>query len=88
MAGYVWLFHSWEQIPKDLAESIKAAGPHYTIYNSSKKTFKDLAEEIAPYTAEDGLKLKLHHAINVLRVGNGIQHPFIVKMAVPPSLRT
>jgi hypothetical protein len=85
--GYVWLFHSWEQIPKDLAEIIKAAGPHYTIYNSSKKTFKDLAEEIAPYTIEDGLKLKRHHAINVLRAGNEIQKPFIAKMAPPPSMR-
>jgi hypothetical protein len=85
--GYVWLFHSWEQIPKDLAEIIKAAGPHYTIYNSSKKTFKDLAEEIAPYAIEDGLKLKRHHAINVLRAGNEIQKPFICKMAPPPSKR-
>jgi hypothetical protein len=85
--GYVWLFHSWEQIPKDLAEIIKAAGPHYTIYNSSKKTFKDLAEEISPYTVEDGLKLKRHHAINVLRAGNEIQKPFICKMAPPPSIR-
>ena len=85
--GYVWLFHSWEQIPKDLAEIIKAAGPHYTIYNSSKKTFKDLLEEISPYTVEDGLKLKRHHAINVLRAGNEIQKPFICHMAPPPSKR-
>jgi hypothetical protein len=83
----VWLFHSWEQIPRDLTEIIKAAGPHFTIYNSSKKTFKDLAEEIAPYTIEDGLKLKLHHAINVLRAGNEIQKPFICQMAPPPSMR-
>jgi hypothetical protein len=85
--GYVWLFHSWEQIPKDLAEIIKAAGPHYTIYNSSKKTFKDLAEEIMPYKVEDGLKLKRWHAINVLRAGDEIQKPFICKMAPPPSTR-
>jgi hypothetical protein len=83
--GYVWLFHSWEQIPRDLAEIIKAAGPHYSIYNSSKKTFKDLAEEIAPYTIEDGLKLKRWYAINVLRAGTEIQKPFICKMAPPPS---
>ncbi|MCQ6281106.1 ATP-binding protein [Bacillus sp. EB600] len=85
--GYVWLFHSWEQIPNDLAEIIKAAGPHYIIYNSSKKTFKDLAEEITPFTVQDGLKLKLHHAINVLRAGNGIQKPFLAMMAEPPSLK-
>ena len=83
--GYVWLFHSWEQIPRDLAEIIKAAGPHYTIYNSSKKTFKDLAEEIQPYTIEDGIKLKRYHAINVLRAGIDIQNPFIARMAPPPS---
>jgi hypothetical protein len=83
--GYVWLFHSWEQIPKDLAEIIKAAGPHYTIYNSSKKTFKDLAEEISPYHNRVWIKVKRHHAINVLRAGSEIQKPFICKMAPPPS---
>lgn len=83
--GYVWLFHSWEQIPKDLAEIVKSAGPHYTLYASSKKTFKDLAEEIAPYTVEDGIKLKKYHAINVLQSDDGMQRPFIAKMAAPPS---
>jgi hypothetical protein len=85
--GYCWFFHSWEQIPNDLAEIIKVAGPHYTIYNSSKKTFRDLAEEIAPFTVVDGIKLKRFHAINVLRAGDGVQKPFIVKMAAPPSER-
>lgn len=83
--GYVWLFHSWEQIPRDLAEIVKAAGPHYTIYNSSKKTFSDLAEEIAPFTVDDGIKLKRFTAINVLRAGDGVQKPFITTMSAPPS---
>lgn len=83
--GYVWLFHSWEQIPRDLSEIIKAAGPHYTIYNSSKKTFSDLAEEIKPYGVEDGINLKRFHAINVLRTDEGVAKPFIAKMAKPPS---
>lgn len=83
--GYVWLFHSWEQIPRDLAEIVKAAGPHYTIYNSSKKTFSDLAEEIAPFTIEDGIKLKRFTAINILRAGDGVQKPFITTMSPPPS---
>lgn len=85
--GYCWFFHSWEQIPSDLAEIIKSAGPHYTIYASSKKTFKDLAEEIAPFTIEDGIKLKRFHAINVLRSDEGMQKPFIAQMAMPPSKR-
>lgn len=83
--GYVWMFHSWEQIPKDLAEIIKAAGPHYHIYPSSKKTFTDLKEEIEPFTVGNGLGLKRFHAINILRTGNGVAKPFIAKMAAPPS---
>ncbi|MED5050682.1 ATP-binding protein [Anoxybacillus rupiensis] len=85
--GYCWFFHSWDQLPNDLIEIIKSAGPHYTIYASSKKTFRDLAEEIAPFTIEDGIRLKQWHAINVLRSSEGMQKPFIAKMAVPPSKR-
>lgn len=85
--GFVWCFHSWEQIPSALAEIIKSAGPHYTLYKSSKKTFKDLAEEIAPFTIEDGINLKRYHAINVLNAGDGMQRAFISKMAMPPSKR-
>jgi len=83
--GYIWMFHSWEQLPRDLGEIIKAAGPHYHLYPSSKKTFKELSEEIAPFTLEDALKLKSHHAINVIRAGGEVVKPFIAKMAIPPS---
>jgi hypothetical protein len=85
--GYVWMFHSWEQIPRDLSEIIKAAGPHYHLYPSSKKTFKDLAEEIAPFTVEDALKMPSHHAINVIRASGEVVKPFIAKMAAPPSMQ-
>jgi hypothetical protein len=46
-----------------------------------------LEEEIAPFTVEDGIKLKRFHAINVLRAGDRVQKPFIVKMSAPPSER-
>lgn len=85
--GYVWLFHSWEQIPRDLAEIIKAALVHYHLYPSSKKTFMDLREEIAPFTLEDALKLKRWYAINIIRSGGETVQPFIAKMAAPPSER-
>lgn len=86
--GYVWMFHSWEQIPRDLAEIIKSAGPHYHLYSCSKRTFSDLTEEIAPFTVEDGLKLKKFHAINVIRAGSdGVVKPVIAKMIPPPSSR-
>ncbi|KZE65613.1 hypothetical protein AWM68_20645 [Fictibacillus phosphorivorans] len=85
--GYVWMFHSWEQIPKDLAEIIKAAGPHYHLYPSSKKTFNDLKEEIAPFAIEEALSLKRFHAINIIRTGGEVIKPFIAKMAAPPSFK-
>lgn len=84
--GYIWMFHSWEQIPNNLGEIIKAAGVHYHLYNSSKKTFRDLAEEIAPFTIEEGIKLPRFHAINVIRTGGEITVPFIAKMSPPPSI--
>lgn len=82
--GYVWLFHSWEQIPRDLAGIIKDAGPHYHLYMSSKRTFQDLREEIMPFTVEDALKLKRFHAINILRTGGEVATPFIAHMSPPP----
>ena len=85
--GYVWMFHSWEQIPGDLAEIIRSAGPHYHIYRASKKTFKELREELAPYTVEDYVKIPRFHALNVLRVGDEQHVVFMAQMAPPPSLR-
>ncbi|WP_282198439.1 ATP-binding protein [Collibacillus ludicampi] len=83
--GLTWLFHSWEQIPRDLAEIIKSAGPHYHIYTSSKKTYRDLAEEIAPFTVEEALKTPRFHAINIIRSGGVTVTPFMAKMTPPPS---
>ncbi len=83
--GYVWMFHSWEQIPSDLAEIIKSAGPHYHIYRASKKTFAELKEELAPFTLDDYMKLPKWHAINSLRVGDEQQVVFMAEMTPPPS---
>ncbi|GIP38615.1 hypothetical protein J31TS4_18950 [Paenibacillus sp. J31TS4] len=81
--AYTWLFHSWEQLPKELAQIIKDAGPHFFIYPSSKQTYKGLQEEIAPFTVEDGLGTKRFHAICALRFGEGRLNPFVCKMAGP-----
>ncbi len=75
--AYVWMFHSWEQIPSDLAEIIRSAGPHYTVFRASKKTFRELAEELAPFTVEDYVKMPRYHALNVLRVGEA-QHAVVM----------
>lgn len=81
--SYHWLFHSWEQIPRDLAQIIKDAGPHFYIYNSSKTTYKGLAEELAPFTIQEGLSTKVHHAICALKVGENRMTPLTVKMKAP-----
>jgi hypothetical protein len=85
--AYTWMFHAWEQIPKDLAEIIKSAGPHFHIYPSSKETFTKLKEEIAPFTVEQALKLKTYHTINVIRSGGEVVKPFIAKIEEPPSVK-
>lgn len=82
--GFIWLFHDWIQIPRDLRQIIKSALPHYHLYPSDKLTYKELEYEIQPYTIQDGIKLKQYHAINVIR-HKGEVKPFIAKMAPPPS---
>lgn len=85
--GYIWMFHSWEQIPRDLREIIRAANPHYHLYKSSPRTFIDLAAEISPFTPEEGIRLKKYHAINVIHTPEGTAPPFVARMLPPPSRR-
>lgn len=85
--GYVWLFHEWKQIDPDLRDIIKSALPHYHLYSSSAKTYRDLAQEIAPITVEEALKTKRHYAINVIRSGGDYLKPFVARMAPPPSMQ-
>ncbi|WP_436664245.1 hypothetical protein ACOALA_04160 [Alicyclobacillus acidoterrestris] len=83
--GLIFMFHLWDQVPKSLANSIKAAGPHYHLYTTSKQILRDLAEEIDPFTIEEALKLPRHYAINVIRAGGETITPFMAKMSAPPS---
>lgn len=85
--AYTWMFHSWEQIPAPLAEIIKSAGPHYHIYASSTGTFNALKHELAPWTAEEGVRLPRFHAINAVWAGGLRVAPFLANMALPPSKR-
>lgn len=43
------------------------------MFRASKKTFRELAEELAPFTVEDYVRMPRYHALNVLRVGEA-QH--------------
>lgn len=84
---YVWMFHAWEQIPRDLAAIIQASGPHYHIYRTSKTTYRSLAEEIKPFDIEEAMETPLYYAINVIRAGGTTITPFLAKMLAPPSMR-
>lgn len=84
--AYAWLFHSWEQIPGDLAEIIRSAGPHYTVFRASKKTFRELAEELAPFTVEDYVRMPKYHALNVLRVGEAQHCVVMARMSTPKHI--
>ncbi|WP_242317089.1 ATP-binding protein [Bacillus cereus group sp. BfR-BA-01489] len=86
--GYVWLFHEWKQVDFKLRDIIKSALPHYHIYSSSKKIFEDLLDELKPFTIDDLLKIKRHHAVNVIRSGGEYIKPFLAHMAPPPSKQT
>lgn len=84
--AYVWMFHAWEQIPRELAAIIKAAGPHYHIYTSSKDTFNSLKEELRPFTIEEFLDVPRHYALNSIWCDGRKAPAFLAKMAPPPSI--
>jgi hypothetical protein len=84
--GLVFMFHDFGQIPSELRNLLKAAGPHYTLYSSSKETFKALEEEIKPFEIDECLEIKTHHALNVVRCNNQY-YKFMAQMAPPPGKR-
>ena len=84
--GLVFLIHDWVQMPRELTQLIKAAGPHYALCSCDKGTFHDLAQEIAPFTVEDGLRIPTYHALVVVKAEKNY-HRFMAKMAPPPSMR-
>jgi hypothetical protein len=81
--GQTFMFHDMGQIPNELMKLMKSAMPHYSIYSSSKETFKALQEEISPFTLEEAMEMPTHHAINIIR-SHGEYHKFRALMAVPP----
>jgi hypothetical protein len=85
--SYCFLFHAIEQIPRDLWRILKGAGPHYHLYSTSKETYKELAEEIAPFTIEEAMETPRHWALNVIRAGGVTVPPFLAHMIPPPSKR-
>lgn len=85
--GYMMGIHYWNQLPKEVQQSIKNALTHYHIYATSKEMWKIIEDEIKPFAVDDGMRLKAHYAINVIRAGGEYLPPVIAKMAAPPHIR-
>lgn len=52
---------------KGLKTLFKSAGTNYFIYKTSKETYKDLLEELSPFTLEECMRTKWHSAIVNMR---------------------
>lgn len=52
---------------KSMKTLLKSAGTNYFIYSTSKDTYKELLEELAPFTLEEMLNTKWHSAIVNMR---------------------
>lgn len=83
--AYTWMFHSTEQLPRELVKIIKSASPHYHLYTSSKETYKEFMEEISPFTLEEAMKTPYFSAINVIRADGKTVTPFLARMTPPPT---
>ncbi|MNY85676.1 AAA-like domain protein [compost metagenome] len=84
--GLVWFFHTWEQIRStnpSLAKIIKSAGIHYMLFKSSKDTWRELHEEIHPFTIPEALEIPKYHAI--VKVAG--YKPILSKIVPPVDVR-
>lgn len=74
--------HYLGQIP-GIRNELKSANTSYVmISGSDKDNYKELKDELAPYTLEDLLKLKRYHAINLIKYEDGWAR-FITKLPKP-----
>jgi hypothetical protein len=74
--------HHLEQIDI-IREELKAANSSYMLVSGcNKKNYKELQEELEPYTVEDLLALKRFHSLNLIKFGDGYSK-FITKLPPP-----
>ena len=74
--------HYLGQIPIIRGE-LKAANTSYMlIAGCDKMNFKELEEELEPYTLDDLLHLKRYHSLNLIKISNGYAR-FITKLPAP-----
>lgn len=74
--------HYLNQI-EPIRDELKAANSSYMlIAGSDKDNYRELANELHPYTVEDVLSLKTHHSLNLLKTSDGCAR-FVTKLPPP-----
>lgn len=74
--------HSLEQI-KYIRPELKSANASYMILSGcNKDNYKELEDELKPYTLQDLLKLKRYHSLNLMKTNDGYSR-FITKLPKP-----
>lgn len=74
--------HYLDQI-KGIRNELKSANASYVLISGSDKdNYKELKEELSPYTLEDLLNLKRYHALNLIKYEGGYAK-FITKLPKP-----
>lgn len=59
---------------KEIEEPLKASGASYMLLQGTdKKNYKELEEELLPFTVEDLINLKKYHSLNLIKCGNGYE---------------
>lgn len=78
----VFTIHYMKQFRR-LLEAVKSAGVSYMLLaGTEKENLMALAEEIKPFTTEEGLNLKPFHSLNIINYGNQYAK-FISKLPTP-----
>lgn len=68
---FVFSAHYLSQI-NTISEALKASGSSYILFSGTdKKNFKELEDELSPYTVDDLLNLKERHSLNLIKTKNG-----------------
>ena len=76
-----WLAHNFRDF-KSLAKTMKDSGCQYSVYKTSKETYQDLLEELAPFEMQDLLNIPDRHWAVVVP---GAESTPAFHMALPPE---
>jgi hypothetical protein len=81
----IFLAHNFKDFG-ELTKTFQDVGIQYSVYSSSKQTYKDLLEELSPFTLEELMNTPdRYYAVNKIKGVNGSIPAFLGKMPPPPK---